>query len=384
MFPFQRYYGKSLPFGDKSFDGTNVGLLTVEQALADYAMLLTELKKQMLAPNVPVIAFGGSYGGMLSAYMRFKYPNIITGALAASAPIYMLDPAFDRSFFFSLVTKDFMDAGYDCFAKVEEGFAAMDKLAGQGQPGLAQLTSDFQLCSPLKNNGAAYKHLQGWIRNAFTYLAMLDYPYPSDFLDMKLPANPVKAACSLLTNASTPIKGLAGASGMYYGADASHSPPCFNITADFIECADPTGCGVGPNAFAWDYQACTEIPLPSGSNGQTDMFPVLPFTPEIRRDYCMKRWGVVPRDEWSGIQFFGTNIKDASNIIFSNGDLDPWRGGGVTSSASNSLVAIVVTGGAHHLDLRASNKLDPPGVIAAREAERFHIRLWVNAAMNPQ
>ena len=45
-----------------------------------------------------------SYGGMLSAYMRFKYPNIITGALAASAPIFMLEPSFDRSFFFSLVT----------------------------------------------------------------------------------------------------------------------------------------------------------------------------------------------------------------------------------------------------------------------------------------
>ena len=45
-----------------------------------------------------------SYGGMLSAYMRFKYPNIITGAIAASAPIFMLDPSFNRSFFFSLVT----------------------------------------------------------------------------------------------------------------------------------------------------------------------------------------------------------------------------------------------------------------------------------------
>ena len=55
----QRYYGKSLPFGNKSFDGTNIGLLTVEQALADYAVLLTEIKQQLSAPNVPVIAFGG-------------------------------------------------------------------------------------------------------------------------------------------------------------------------------------------------------------------------------------------------------------------------------------------------------------------------------------
>ena len=47
-----------------------------------------------------------SYGGMLSAYMRFKYPNVIDAALAASAPIYMATfQGTEREFFFSAVTK---------------------------------------------------------------------------------------------------------------------------------------------------------------------------------------------------------------------------------------------------------------------------------------
>ena len=43
---------------------------------------------------------------MLSAYMRFKYPNVIDAALAASAPIYMVTfEGSEREFFFSAVTQ---------------------------------------------------------------------------------------------------------------------------------------------------------------------------------------------------------------------------------------------------------------------------------------
>lgn len=58
---FQRYYGKSLPFGKESFNIPQVGLLTVEQALADYAVMIRELKEQLAASHCPVIVFGGRW-----------------------------------------------------------------------------------------------------------------------------------------------------------------------------------------------------------------------------------------------------------------------------------------------------------------------------------
>ena len=51
--------------------------LTIEQALADYAALIYHIKEKHEAQASPVVAFGGSYGGMLAAWLRVKYPNAV-------------------------------------------------------------------------------------------------------------------------------------------------------------------------------------------------------------------------------------------------------------------------------------------------------------------
>lgn len=82
IFLEHRFFGKSLPFGpNKSYTASadRIGLLTIEQSLADYATVLSHIRDEYHAWDSPLITFGGSLAGTLAAMMRIKYPNIGKG-----------------------------------------------------------------------------------------------------------------------------------------------------------------------------------------------------------------------------------------------------------------------------------------------------------------
>jgi len=108
IFAEHRYYGKSQLFPDEPL--SNLAFLSVEQALYDYVVLVDDLKESYgFAETDAVIGFGGSYGGMLASWGRFKYPHVWDGCIAGSAPIITFEdmkPPAPTNFFAEGVTYD--------------------------------------------------------------------------------------------------------------------------------------------------------------------------------------------------------------------------------------------------------------------------------------
>lgn len=118
-------------------------------------------------------------------------------------------------------------------------------------------------------------------------------------------------------------------------------------------------------------------------SGDSDMFESEEYNFTEFSDWCYNKYGVRPRNEEVPILQYGDkDLSAANNIIFSNGLLDPWSGYGVLTNVTSNIVAIVISEGAHHSELRANNENDPESVQEARLIEIHHIRKWVDTYYN--
>lgn len=194
VFGEHRYFGESMPFGDDSFDTTNGNLnyLTVEQAMFDYVELIKSFKEENNMQDRAVIVGGGSYGGMLSAWLRMKYPQWFQGALAASAPIIFFDGVVSPNAYNDIATNDFRKADESCPHEIKKGFAKLFQLS-YVPDSYESIKEIFGLCDTPQSS-ADVDAVIGLVNESLGTMAMVDYPYPTNFVN-PLPAWPVNEAC---------------------------------------------------------------------------------------------------------------------------------------------------------------------------------------------
>ncbi|CAH8532368.1 unnamed protein product [Heterobilharzia americana] len=369
IFAEHRYYGESLPFGNSSFkDRQHFGYLTAEQALADYVLLINQLKANYSCfASSPVIAFGGSYGGMLSAWIRQKYPNEIAGAIASSAPLWLFPGLSDCNGFSVVATNSFLKyGGENCVKNIQHSWGNIASI-GQGPDGKELLSNMFNVCTPINN----VQDLIDYLADYLGTISMVNYPYATSFLG-SLPAWPVKYICSGLSTYD-PQQPAETSVSLFAKAVLS----LMNYTGD-EKCLNISGSIPGLDASGWEIQTCMEMTTPMCASGPVNIMPQVNWDLNTFSAYCQSRYGVIPRVNWSRVEFWSKSVSTSTNILFSNGEIDPWS---ALSIPNNSYVpfstVINISDAAHHLDLRSPNPADPESVMKAREIEKQKIVQWI-------
>ena len=189
VFAEHRFYGASVPKCDNTKNNNNTinhldqasssagghPYLSHELALADYGTLIADLRTLYAPsdPRTPVIAFGGSYGGKLAAWLRMKYPSAVAGAISASAPLLAFQgerPSWDSESYYRVVTRTAAHYHPSCASNVRAAFKALDG-EGATAAGRARLQQDFALCS-VPSTTYKVDMLRFFIRDAFDSIAM--------------------------------------------------------------------------------------------------------------------------------------------------------------------------------------------------------------------
>lgn len=380
VFLEERYYGQSVPTpmqGEPPF-----AYLSSVQVIADYALAISTLRRELNSSRV--LAAGGSYGGMLAAWLRKQHPDKVDAALASSAPVLGFASTLlkqQREGGFWNVT----ERGYTCR---EELGAAFRALWSANASDWDRVSTDFGLCPSSRiRTPTALEALIGFLQQQLSALAFANYPYAVG----TLPARPTAYACASIV----PHAANTAASGWLPLRDAlrwHYEDPgeCLALQPSFAAYTP------GFLAGAWTFQRCTDLVMAFevASDSRMLLSCSAGFQPNCAAagqvalsDFCQRAFGVPVPDSAALQAFWGSDWSASGggrHIVFSNGDLDPWNYGGVPDAVSGGVdgpLTIHIAGGAHHLDLRGPNTADPPAVVDAREREATILGRWLGMDM---
>lgn len=261
---------------------------------------------------------------------------------------------------------------------------SFEKLDHVSRGNLNRIFNTDPIKSPI-NSPEDFQNLKNYIREGFEYMAMTCYPYPAKFL-RELGAWPMLQACkSLKTIQQRPeqaAQALKNAMDAFYDPT---KPTCFNQD----KCGDSATAGLG-DLHGWAFQSCTQIPIDICAQGpQNDVFwqDCSKATFEsFFKSGCDDLGNVINGYQSKMVQFdyiqqnYGFDLFGTTNLILTQGYLDPWSVGGVVLNEKDALKRNIfkysIDGAAHHLDLRLPNTCDPLPVTHARYQIVNILKCW--------
>ena len=138
-----RFYGQSKPTEDMSRE--NMKYLSSRQGLEDAGRFISEISNNVNYNLTTWITFGGSYPGSLSAWMRLRFPHLVTGSVSSSGPLFA---KLDYWEYLQVVADALDTTGPGCNVALTEALTTIEMMV-EMEDTWQDLSNKFKLCSSL-------------------------------------------------------------------------------------------------------------------------------------------------------------------------------------------------------------------------------------------
>ncbi|EZA55516.1 putative serine protease F56F10.1 [Ooceraea biroi] len=375
-----RYYGKSHPTPDLSVK--NLGLLSSELALADVANFIEQINVGYKFPKgTKWIAFGGSYGGSLAAWMRVKYAHLVHGAVSSSGPLLL---EIDFQEYYVVVENALKEYSQQCVDAVQEGnrqfHILLHHVAGQ-----QKIANIFKLCDPIDPGYTKKVDIANLYETLASNFANI-VQYNKDNRRSSRTANiTIETVCDVMTDEKIgmPIDRLAHINNLLLTATEEKCLD-YRYAKMIHELRNVTWASEqAEGGRQWMYQTCTEFGFFQTSTARPKLFSNT-FPVDFFAQQCVDVFGpkfnmhtleiAVPR---RNILYGGLDL-EVTNVVFVHGSVDPWHVLGLTHSSNPQAPAIFINGTAHCANMYPPSDRDMPQLKQARVQIKGLIEQWLN------
>jgi serine protease 16 len=366
-----RFYGESI--NDDGLQLDSLQYLSSQQALADIAHFHQVMSaKYNLTTKNKWIAYGGSYPGSLSAWIRIKYPHLIHASIASSAPV---EAKVDFNGYNDVVAQSLSQqavGGSDkCSAAVRHAFRQIDIMIAKGLH--SQLARDFVSCAPIVYELDVYMFVSNL---ADIFMGIVQYN------NEDLGGMNISVVCDMMTLQNRSAYGsLVQLHTQYLRFTSQNCTD--NSWQSFMEQMSNVTVDRGalPSMRQWIYQTCSQFGYYQTCELTSSCLfsNLMLLRPNL--EICHFIFNITSDEVYAQVDFtnayYGSNTPEGNRILFVNGLIDPWHALSVLHNLSRSELVVIIPDTAHCANMHSDRDIDPPTLRDAKQRISEQVGIWL-------
>ncbi|CAD7673712.1 unnamed protein product [Nyctereutes procyonoides] len=332
--------------------------------------------------DVAQLRFLSSRHALMAALPQF--PHLIFASVASSAPVRAtLDFSEYNEVVSRSLTRTALGGSPECRAAASAAFAEVERRLHAGGATRSALRSELGACSPLdraEDQAELLGALQALVGGAVQYDAQAGVPLS------------VRGLCGLLLEGpsnrsrSAPYHGLRRAVQVVMH---SLGQRCLSFsraeTVAQLKVTDSQMSGVGDRQ--WLYQTCTEFGFYITCEGPRCPFSQVPALPS-QLELCEQVFGLSASSVVQAVaqtnSYYGGQTPGATQVLFINGDTDPWHVLSITQASGPLESALLIPSASHCMDMAPERPSDSPSLRLGRQSIFQQLQTWLRLAEESQ